>query len=102
MWHPALSGCTTKKKTGTLSSDEVATVNLAAEFTHGNVVAFEIHNTHATGDLFWDGQGETAVTTTKAIAAGESSGFLPGQDKTISLIREAGVAVTYEIWIFGR
>lgn len=102
MWHPGLYGCTTKWTSGTLSSNDAATVNLGALFTEGIVVGFEIHNTHATGDLYWEGEGGTATTSDGLIEAGESSGFIPANDKNLSLLRETDVAVTYKIMAIGR
>lgn len=103
--HPALSKCITKWVVGTLSSNDAATVNLASLFTNGRVSGFQIFNTHASGDLSWTGEGVTAEVDGAnggLIEFGEDSGFVPSGDATISLIREAGIAVTYKVMVVGR
>lgn len=99
---PLLFETVTRVVAGTLSTNDAASVDLAALFTNGRVVGFEIKNTHASGDLYWTGHGDTAVVTDAPVLFGESSGFIPSNDKTLSLIREAGVAVTYVIVAVGR
>lgn len=93
----------TSKVTGaTLSTDAATTVNLES-LVGRNVVGFEIHNTHASDPLYWTGEGVTAtVAAGIPVAAGESSGFIPSNDRTISIIRTAGVAVTYRVMAIGR
>lgn len=92
---------TVKATSGTLSTDAAAPVNLET-LVGRNVLGYEIHNTAGTGTLYWTGEGVTATTSSIPIAAGESSGFVPGNDRTLSLIREAGVAVTYVVMGLGR
>ncbi|MCC7542457.1 MAG: hypothetical protein IT379_39935 [Deltaproteobacteria bacterium] len=100
--HPALSGTKVRVVSGTLSDNNPDTVNLGALFTEGIVVGYEIKNTHASGDLYWSGEGDTAAATDAPVLATESSGWIPSNDKTLSLIRETGVAVTYVIVVSGR
>lgn len=85
-----------------LSTDAAVAVDLAG--TAGNwIVGFEIHNTHATDVLAWAGENVTATLAAGiTVAAGESSGFIPGNDREISIIRAAGVAVTCRVLVIGR
>lgn len=102
MDSPELHSTTIKTLAGTLSADTAATIDIAALFDDRRVVGFEIKNTHGSGDLAWTGEGETATLADAPVPAGESSGWVPSNDKTLSLIREAGVAVTYVIVVSGR
>ncbi len=99
---PMLPDTIVRVVSGTLADNNAATVDLAALFPGGRVVGFEIKNTHASGDLYWTGHSDTAVVTDAPVLFGESSGYIPSNDKTLSLIREAGVAVTYVIVAVGR
>lgn len=98
--HPALSETKVRFISGTLGDNAATSVNLASLFSR--IVGFEVRNTHASGYLCWTGYGDTATTSAPKVAAGETSGYVPSNDKTLSLIREAGVAVTYTIMVVGR
>lgn len=100
--HPGLYNTVTRVASGTLSTNDAEPIDLAALFTGRRVVGFEIKNTHATGALYWTGDADTATTAKAPVEAGESSGYIPSNDGTVSLIREAGVAVTYVIVAVGR
>lgn len=90
----------TKSVGGTLSADAAASVNLEA-LVGRNVVGFEIHNTSA-ATLYWAGEGVTATTASIPIASGASSGFIPGNDRTLSLIRTPSTSTTYVVMALGR
>ncbi len=100
--HPALSETLVRVTSGTLSTDPAATIDLAALMPGKRVVGFEVKNTHASGALYWTGHGDTATSAKAPVLAAESSGFWPSNDGTISIIREAGVPVTYVIVVAGR
>lgn len=91
---------------GTLADNNATTVTLTTGLASGRVAMYRIKNlSSSAGKLY--ARGNVAVATATAatsieIEAGEDSGWVVANDPTISLIREAGASVDWQVWVVGR